>query len=67
MADWGTAVGSIVGWFSPEQRAKAKRSKLEALKQEREDYMKFPCNADNAKRVYQIDKQIEIIDRDLRS
>ena len=67
MADWGTAAGAILGWFSPEQRAKAKRAKLETLKNERIQIMKGTCTARAADRIKQIDKEIEAIDRDLRS
>lgn len=61
------ALDAVLGWFSPEQRAKAKRSKLEALKNERVEIMKKPCTVKTTERVQEIDKQIEAIDRDLRS
>lgn len=67
MAGWGDAASAILGWFSPEQRAKAKRSKLEALKSERTRLMKGECTARAAARIQAIDAEIEVIDRDLRS
>jgi hypothetical protein len=67
MAGWGDAAGAVFGWFSPEQRAKAKRAKLEALKEEREKIMKKPNTPELAKRIQKIDIEITVIDRDLRS
>ena len=58
-------VHDITGWFSPEQRMKAKRIKKEKLKEERKRLMKGPSTPDSVKRVTKIDKELEAIMRDL--
>lgn len=65
MAGWGDAVGAVLGWFSPEQRMKAKRIKRDALKAEREKLLKGACTVATTKRVADIDDQLTIIERDL--
>jgi len=58
-------IHDFTGWFSPEQRMKAKRIKKEKLKEERKKIMKLPSTPKRVKRVAKIDKQLEAIMRDL--
>lgn len=67
MASIWDGVGSILSWFSPEQRAKAKRIKLQNLQDERARLEKGPCTEAASTRISQIDDQIKTLQRDLES
>jgi len=58
-------VHDVTGWFSPEQRMKAKRIKKEKLNEERKRLMGLPCTTAIIKRVTKIDKELKAIMRDL--
>ena len=66
MSGWGEAAGAIFGWFSPEQRMKQKRIKRDELRAERKRITKpKTCTIAVAKRVMEIDAELEKIERDL--
>ena len=65
MADWGTAAGSILAWFSPEERMKQKRIKRDALNEERQKLIDGACTLQSIKRVEKIDEELKKINRDL--
>ncbi len=62
---WGEAAGAVLGWFSPEQRMKAKRIKRAELIEERKKLLDKVCTVAVAKRVQAINEQLDIIERDL--
>ena len=65
MNDFGLT--SILAWFSPEARMKAKRIKLQQLLDEKEKLENGDCTAIASARVTQIQQEIEAVQLDLKN
>jgi len=60
-------LGNLSGWFSPEQRTKAKREKRELLKKEIRKIKKQPWTLELAKKMERLENELEKINASLGS
>lgn len=67
MAGWGDAAGAILGWFSPEQRMKAKRIKKKQLEDRIRVLENGSCTLETAKKVDSLKAKLAKIALDLEN